>query len=73
MLSKLKSFFNRSDVKWTILLVFAIVIFLHDLGGSGMYSAQEGRAGIIVRNMVDSGDYGTMVFKGRDTTEKPIF
>jgi 4-amino-4-deoxy-L-arabinose transferase-like glycosyltransferase len=37
-----------------------------------MYAPQEGRAGIIVRNMTDSGDYLTMQFKGHDTSEKPI-
>ncbi len=54
------------------LLLFVGVVFFLKLGEPGLYAPQEGRAGIIARNMVDSGDYLTLQFKGHDTSEKPI-
>jgi 4-amino-4-deoxy-L-arabinose transferase-like glycosyltransferase len=55
------------------LTALTLILFFANLGDSGMYAAQEGRAGIVVRNMVESGDYFTIQFKGHDVTEKPIF
>lgn len=58
---------------WALLLVYALLIFGLNLGEPGVYAAQEGRAGVIARNMIKSGDYMTMSFKDNHTTEKPIF
>jgi len=58
---------------WGLLLIYALLIFGLNLGEPGVYAAQEGRAGVIARNMIKSGDYMSMTFKDNHTTEKPIF
>lgn len=65
--------FWRRSLPYAALLVLTLLIFFMNLWEPGMYAPQEGRAGIIVRNMVESGDYLTIQFQGHDTTEKPIF
>ncbi len=65
--------FWRRSLPHAALLAITLMVFFVNLGEPGMYAPQEGRAGIIVRNMVDTGDYLDIQFKGHDTTEKPIF
>ncbi|OGV39903.1 MAG: hypothetical protein A2020_15920 [Lentisphaerae bacterium GWF2_45_14] len=64
---------GKMYIFWALLLVYAMLIFGLNLGNPGVYAAQEGRAGVIARNMIKSGDYMTMTFKDNHTTEKPIF
>ncbi len=59
--------------KWALLLSFTIVVFSLNLKEPGLYSAQEGRAGIVARHMMRSGEYMSVYVKHGHNTEKPIF
>jgi 4-amino-4-deoxy-L-arabinose transferase-like glycosyltransferase len=58
---------------WALLLVYSILIFGLNLKEPGLYSTQEGRAGISARNMLRSDDYTRVHIKHTHNTEKPIF
>lgn len=61
-----------SKLKWCLLFLFAIIVFTINLKEPGLYSTQEGNAGIIVRNMIDTGNYFSTYIKDAHNTEKPI-
>ena len=58
---------------WGLLLVYSGIIFFINIHTGGIYSAQEGRAAIVARNMINSGDYARIEIKGEPENEKPIF
>jgi hypothetical protein len=68
----LKASGRYSYLHWFLLLAYTIVIFSINIGSDGIYSAQEGRAAIVARNMIQSGDIFHVVIKGEPETEKPI-
>ena len=58
---------------WGLLLVYSGIIFFINIHTGGIYSAQEGRAAIVARNMINSGDYARIEIKAEPENEKPIF
>jgi 4-amino-4-deoxy-L-arabinose transferase-like glycosyltransferase len=75
MPSKSSNFFSplKSHKFLSVLLVFySLIIFFYNLGGGGLHSAQEGRAAIIAKNMISSGEWLHVIFPGAIITEKPI-
>ncbi len=68
-----KNFWLTERGQWIFLTVFAVIVFFVNLQSEGLFSAQEGRAAVIARNMLATGDWTTMHYKGALTTEKPIF
>lgn len=64
---------NTKYIIWTLLLIYSILIFGLNLKEPGLYSTQEGRAGISAKNMLHSGDYTRVTIKYAHNTEKPIF
>jgi len=58
---------------WSLLLVYSGIIFFVNIHTGGIYSAQEGRAAIVARNMINSSDYTKIEIKGEPENEKPIF
>jgi len=73
MKNKLGDFFCSRTGQWLALLVFCSIIYLVNLGCEGLYSAQEARAGVVARHILESGNWLTMDLKGAPTTEKPMF
>ncbi len=65
--------YRKPAFMWTVLLVYSGIIFFINIQSGGIYSAQEGRAAIIARNMIESGDYSRIEIKGEPENEKPIF
>ena len=63
---------NKTAFQWTLLIAFTCVVFFINIGGTGIYSAQEGRAAIVARNMLQTGNYLNIVIAGEPETEKPI-
>jgi hypothetical protein len=63
---------DKMAFQWTLLISFACVIFFINIGGTGIYSAQEGRAAIVASNMLKTGNYLNVTIKGEPETEKPI-
>lgn len=61
-----------SRLKWFILFFFSLVILTINLKEPGIYSTQEGNAGLIVRNMLETGNYLSTYIKDAHNTEKPI-
>lgn len=55
-----------------LLGLFAAVIFSINVWSDGIYSAQEGRAAIIARQMIEGGNWLNHNIKGAHNTEKPI-
>jgi len=70
---KLNDFINSNAGRWLVLLLFCGIIYLVNLGCEGLYSAQEARAGVVSRHILESGNWLTMDLKGEPTTEKPMF
>lgn len=68
----LKNIFHNNIAMWLLLLLYSSIIFFINIHSDGIYSAQEGRAAIIARNMIESGDYSQIVIKGEPENEKPI-
>ena len=64
---------HNSSFMWGLLLVYSGIIFFINIHTGGIYSAQEGRAAIVARNMINSGDYAKIEIKGEPENEKPIF
>lgn len=64
---------RNSSFMWGLLLVYSGIIFFINIHTGGIYSAQEGRAAIVARNMINSGDYARIEIKGEPENEKPIF
>ncbi len=60
--------------RWWLLgaIVFALSLSIVGLNNEGLYAAQEGRTAMIVRNMLNSGDWLTMRFDHAIPYEKPI-
>ncbi len=67
-----KEFFKQNKVQWLMLGLFAAVIFSINVWSDGIYSAQEGRAAIIARQMIEGGNWLNHNIKGAHNTEKPI-
>ena len=67
-----KDFFKQSKVQWLMLGVFATTIFSIYIWADGIYSAQEGRAAIVARQMIESGNWLHLNIKGAHNTEKPV-
>ena len=67
-----RNIINRAVLQWALLISFTSVIFFINLGGPGIYSAQEGRAAIVARNMLKNGNYLNVTISGEPETEKPI-
>ncbi len=70
-----KSFWSEikdNKFTWGLLFVIVIIIFFVNLGAGGLPSAQEGRAGIVARNMLETGNWEHIIYYGAITTEKPI-
>ncbi len=59
--------------RFMLLLAFCGILFMAFPGARGLSSSQEGRAGIITRNMIRSGDYAKPYIKGDETKQKPAF
>ncbi len=64
---------RKPSFMWGLLLIYSGIILLTNIHTGGIYSAQEGRAAIVARNMIESGDYSRVRIKGEPETEKPIF
>lgn len=69
----LMDFFFSSRGQWILLTGFAMIVFLVNLNSEGLFAAQEGKAGVVTRNMIESGNWLSMEFKGTHTDEKPMF
>lgn len=72
-INRMTGFLFSGKGRWVLLGLFALLVFFVNLGCDGLHSAQEGRAGVVARNMLATGDWLTMHYKGADTSEKPIF
>ena len=58
---------------WYVLtLLLVVTLFFCNLGGGGIYAAQEGRTAIIARNMLRTGNGWEMQVPGGIPYEKPI-
>lgn len=57
---------------WILLFVVVVIIFFVNLGAGGIPGDQEGRAGIVARNMLETGNWEHIIYYGALTTEKPI-
>ncbi len=66
------NFFDKTARQWALLISYTCVIFFINIGGTGIYSAQEGRAAIVARNMLKTGNYLNVEIAGEPETEKPI-
>ena len=67
-----KEFFKQRKVQWLMLGLFTAVVFSINVWSDGIYSAQEGRAALIARKMLESGNWLDHNIKGAHNTEKPI-
>lgn len=63
---------KENKFSWLLLFVAVVIIFFVNLGAGGLPSAQEGRAGIVARNMLATGNWEHIIYYGAITTEKPI-
>ncbi|MCP4179504.1 MAG: glycosyltransferase family 39 protein [bacterium] len=75
MPSKISDFtklFKSYKFLTVLLALYSGFIFFYNLGGDGLHSAQEGRAAIIARNMINSGEWFHIIFPGALVSEKPI-
>ena len=68
-----EKFLSNRKAMWVLLILYSSFIFFINIHSDGLYSAQEGRAAIIARNMIQSGNYGKIEIKGEPENEKPIF
>jgi hypothetical protein len=59
-------------ILWGALILYSILIFGLNLNEPGLYSTQEGRAGISAKNMLKTGEYTRVHIKHAHNTEKPI-
>jgi dolichyl-phosphate-mannose-protein mannosyltransferase len=67
-----KDFFKQSKVQWLMLGLFAAIIFSINIWADGIYSAQEGRAALVARQMIKTGNWMHLNIKGAHNTEKPV-
>jgi len=67
-----KDFFKQKKVQWLMLGLFATTIFSIYIWADGIYSAQEGRAALVARQMIEGGNWMHLNIKGAHNTEKPI-
>lgn len=67
-----KDFFKQSKVQWLMLGLFAATIFSINIWSDGIYSAQEGRAAIVAKQMIRTGNWLHLNIKGAHNTEKPV-
>ena len=67
-----KDFFKQPKVQWLMLALFALIILSINVWSDGIYSAQEGRAAIVARQMLKSGNWLYLNIKGAHNTEKPV-
>ena len=58
--------------QWILLLLFIGIAFFINLGADGLFSAQEGRAAVLTRNMIRSGNWLLLEFPGAPENEKPV-
>ncbi|MDD3117951.1 MAG: glycosyltransferase family 39 protein [Victivallales bacterium] len=63
---------RSSRGQWILLLLFVGVAFFINVGADGLFSAQEGRAAVLTRNMIRSGNWMVLDFHGGQENEKPI-
>lgn len=63
---------KENKFSWLLLFITVVIIFFVNLGAGGIPSAQEGRAGIVARNMLETGNWKHIIYYGAITTEKPI-
>ncbi|MDD5727486.1 MAG: glycosyltransferase family 39 protein, partial [Victivallales bacterium] len=68
----LKEFFRQSQIQWLLLALFAAVILSVNVWSDGIYSAQEGRAAIVARQMLTGGNWLHLDIEGAHNTEKPV-
>ena len=67
-----KDFFKQSKIQWLMLVLFAAAIFTINIWADGIYSAQEGRAALVARQMIKTGNWLHLNIKGAYNTEKPV-
>jgi 4-amino-4-deoxy-L-arabinose transferase-like glycosyltransferase len=67
-----KDFFKQKKVQWLLLGFFAATIFSINIWSDGIYSAQEGRAALVARQMIKTGNWLHLNIKGAHNTEKPV-
>ena len=72
-MNKIEELMRRDSILWFLILAFCLILFCYRLGERSLSSAQEGRAGIIARNMITTGNYMETVIYGDETNQKPIF
>jgi 4-amino-4-deoxy-L-arabinose transferase-like glycosyltransferase len=61
------------DGLWALgLAAFCLALYLHDLGGVGLVDADEPAYAEAARQMVETGDWVTPRFNGRNRYDKPI-
>lgn len=64
---------SKPLTRWTALVLFALLLFTIKIGERGLSGSQEARTGIIVRGMLETGDFLKPRYYGEDTNQKPIF
>ena len=69
----LSSFAGSSIAGWLLIFVFGGSVLFYMLGSDGLYAAQEARAALITRNMINSGDYFNPHIHGDEALQKPAF
>lgn len=72
MTANIFSFFQTQCFRWLFLTLFAIVIFFSGAFNEGIPKDQEGRAAIIVKNILATGDWLNINAPGEIESEKPI-
>jgi 4-amino-4-deoxy-L-arabinose transferase-like glycosyltransferase len=68
----LKEFFKQPKVQWLALVLFSAVILSVNVWSDGIFSAQEGRAAIVARQMLHNGNWLHLDIEGAHNTEKPV-
>jgi 4-amino-4-deoxy-L-arabinose transferase-like glycosyltransferase len=66
------NFFKTTKFQWLLLILFAGIILSINIWSDGIYSAQEGRAAIVARQMIRNGNWMHLDIKGAHNTEKPV-
>ncbi|MDD5727250.1 MAG: glycosyltransferase family 39 protein [Victivallales bacterium] len=69
---KINEFFKLYKVQWLTLGLFAAVILSVNVWSDGIYSAQEGRAALVARQMIESGNWLYLNIQEAHNTEKPV-
>ncbi len=70
---KINAALKDNRVQWALLLSFVTIAFFVNLGADGLFSAQEGRSGVLTRNLLHSNNWLSVDFPGAAENEKPIF